>query len=56
MHNAHPNVDHKSLVVAMNRCNMGVCFWPNMADVAVEKPMCTKNLIDTSPVDSEENW
>jgi hypothetical protein len=37
MHNARSKVDRKSLLVAVNRCSMGVCFWPNMAIVAVGK-------------------
>lgn len=35
MHNAYGNVNHKPLLVAVNRCNMKVCFHPNMA---VENP------------------
>jgi hypothetical protein len=55
MHNACPNFDRKVLLVVVNRCTMRVCFWPNMAAVAVENPMYMKHLIYTPPVDSEEN-
>jgi hypothetical protein len=55
MHNACPNFDHKALLVVANRSSMRVCFWPNMAVVAVENPMYMKNMIYISPVDSEEN-
>jgi hypothetical protein len=44
MHNACPNNDHKALLEAVNRCSMGVCFWPNMTVVAAENPMYMKNL------------
>jgi len=56
MHNARPNIDRKALLVVVNRCSMRVCYWPNMAVVAVENPMYIKNLIYASPFDSEENW
>jgi hypothetical protein len=39
INNAHPNTDHKALLVAMNRCSMRVCICPNMAVVAVENPL-----------------
>ena len=43
------------LLVAVNRWSMEVCFWPNVAVVAAEKPSYMENLIGTSPVDCEEN-
>ena len=55
MHSDHPNVERKVLLVAVNRCSMRVCFWPYMTVVAVENPTYAKNLIYTSPVDTEEN-
>jgi hypothetical protein len=54
MHNAHPKFDRKALLVVVNRRTMWVCFWPNMAVVTAENPMYMKNLIHTSPVDSEK--
>jgi len=44
MHNARPNVDPKALLVVVNRCSMTVCFWPNMAAVAVENSAYMKKL------------
>jgi hypothetical protein len=53
MYNARPNADRKVLLVAVDRSSMKVCFWPDMAVVAVENPTYMKNLIYTTPVDSE---
>jgi hypothetical protein len=40
MHNTRPNVDCKTLLVAVIRCsNEGFFFWPNMSVVAVENPL-----------------
>jgi len=55
MHNARLNVDGKALYVPVNSCSMRVCFWPDMAVVAVENPTYRKNLIHISPVVSEDN-
>jgi len=55
MHNACPNFDCIVFLVVVNRCSMRVCFWPNMAVVAVANPMYMKNLIYIWPDDSEEN-
>jgi hypothetical protein len=39
MHNASPKVDSTTLLVAVNRCTMRDCIWPNMAVMAVENPL-----------------
>lgn len=36
MHNAYWNINHKPLLVAVNRCNMRVYFCPNMPVMVVE--------------------
>jgi len=55
MYNARPNADRKALLVAVDRSSMKVCFWPDRATVRVvmENPTYMKNLIYTTPVDSE---
>jgi len=55
MYNARLNADRKALFVAVDRSSVKVCFWPDTAVVAVENPTYMKNLIYTSPVDSEGN-
>jgi len=45
LHNAYWNVNHKLLLVAGNRCNMKVCFCPNMAVTAVENPSQMKQAL-----------
>jgi len=37
MHNASLKVDHIAVLVAVNRCGMRDCVWPNMVIVAVKK-------------------